>query len=76
MRLIDGNIGMTYKVLEINLPEKIKRRLQMLGMTDNTDISILNKKFSGAVIIKIRGTRFAIGKAFAQGIIVGGTSND
>ena len=76
MRLIDGNIGMTYKVLEINLPEKIKRRLQMLGMTDNTDISILNKKFSGAVIIKIRGTRFAIGKAFAQGIIVGGTSYD
>ena len=75
MRLIDGNIGMTYKVLEINLPEKIKRRLQMLGMTDNTDISILNKKLSGAVIIKIRGTRFAIGKAFAQGIIVGGTSN-
>ena len=76
MRLIDGNIGMTYKVLEINLPEKIKRRLQMLGMTDNTDISILNKKFSGAVIIKIRGTRFAIAKAFAQVIIVGGTSND
>jgi len=75
MRLIDGDVGKTYKVIEINLPERIKRRLQMLGMTDCTDISILNKKFSGAVIIKIRGTRFAIGKAFAEGIIVGGTEN-
>lgn len=76
MRLIDGVKGKCYKVKEINLPEKIKYRLQMLGMTDNTDVCILNKKFSGAVIIKIRGTRFALGKAFAEGIIVGGKDND
>ena len=74
MKLIDAEIGKIYKVKEINLEYVVKRRLEILGMTENVNISILNKKRHGAVIIKVRGTRFALGKKFAEGIELGGAS--
>ena len=42
----------------------------MLGMTHGTEILVLNKKPSGPMIIKVRGTRFAIGRKFCDGIIL------
>lgn len=68
MKLSDAVVGKTYFVENIELPERIKRRLQMLGMTVNTPVSVLNKRRHGALIIKVRGTRFAIGYGFAKGI--------
>ena len=35
-----------------------------------TPLTLLNKKRSGAVIVKLRGTRFAFGKEIADGIDV------
>ena len=72
MTLSDCNVGMNYHVDSIELNDKIKRRLEILGMTKNTVISVLNKKRSGTLIIKIRGTRFAIGRSITDGIIVRG----
>ena len=46
MNLSEGTVGESYTVVGIDLPEKIKRRLQMLGMTKDTSVSILNRKFS------------------------------
>lgn len=68
MKLISAQIGATYKIDKIQLNEKVKRRLQMLGMTNNTEVTVLNRKYSGAVIIKMRGTRFALGRKYAEGI--------
>lgn len=68
MKLSAAQIGATYNVDEIHLNENVKRRLQMLGMTNNTEITVLNRKYSGAVIIKMRGTRFALGRKYAEGI--------
>lgn len=70
MRLSDAKKGSSYIVLGIDLDLKVKRRLQMLGMTHGTTIDILNKKISGPMIIKVRGTRFAVGKKFCDGIIL------
>lgn len=70
MILREGEIGKSYKVKNIDLPEDAERRLEILGMTENTNISIVNKKKSGSMIIRIRGTRFAIGKGFAEKITV------
>lgn len=72
MILSDGKIGSNYVVEDIHLELNIKRRLQMLGVTKGTGIEILNHKKNGAVILKVRGTRFAIGKKIANGIIVEG----
>ena len=70
MTLREGTIGNTYWVKEIRLEDKIKRRLQMLGMTKGTEVRILNNKKSGSIIMKVRGTRFAIGRRIAEGVLV------
>ena len=70
MTLRQGTIGNKYQVKEIQLEDKVKRRLQMLGMTKGTGVQVLNNKKSGSIIMKVRGTRFAIGKRIAEGILV------
>ena len=70
MLLLNGIIGRKYAVEEINQDEMIKRRLQALGMTKGTVITILNNKKSGSVIFKVRGSRLAVGKSIASGITI------
>ena len=70
MYLSQGQVGRKYKVKHIILQNKIKYRLQMLGMTKNTYIQILNKNFNGSLIFKLRGTRFAISRDISNAIIV------
>ena len=70
MTLHDGKVGSTYKVADIELGIDEKRRLEILGLTHNSKVTILGakKRGSGSMIIRVRGTRFAIGKNFALGI--------
>lgn len=68
MVLYDANPGENVIISEINLQEKTTRRLEMLGMTKGTKVSVLEKKRSGPMIIKVRGTRFALGRSFVKGI--------
>lgn len=70
MKLLQGETGHTYTVTAIALDEAIKRRFQILGMTIGTTVEIINQKPSGNKIIRLRGTRFAIGRDFAEGITV------
>ena len=69
MKLFDGAEQKIYSVKSINLPASISKRLEALGMVAGTKLSIRNKRKT-AVIIIIRGTRFALGKAIAQNIEV------
>ena len=71
MSLVEGNKGEEYIVRSIQLETAVKRRLQMLGLTDGSKVKIINRKRSGSMIVGIRGTRFAIGRRFAAGILVG-----
>lgn len=68
MNVSQAQKGKIYIVKRINLTGNIERRLEMLGMTDKVKLTILNKKHGGAVILKIRGTRFAVGKEIADAI--------
>ena len=68
--LSDTQIGENYKIKDITLREETTRRLEMLGMTYGATVQVLNRKRSGSVIIKVRGTRFALGANFAKGISV------
>ncbi len=70
MRLSEGLIGKSYLVKEIALELPVKRRLEILGMTMNTVVTVMNSKRTGAKIIKVRGTRFALGADFAEKIQV------
>lgn len=68
MKLNEGIIGKSYRVISVMVDEKITRRLEALGINEQTLITILNKKGSGSMIIKVRGTRLALGKKIAEGI--------
>ena len=72
MKLKEGKKGQTYTVKTINAEESLERRLRMLGLTDGSFISILGKKRCGSMVVKIRGTRFALGSAVSSAIEVGG----
>ena len=70
MLLKDAKIGQTYIVESIDLPFQLERRLEALGMTQRTSISVLNRKVKGILIIKLRGTRFALGYNITKNITV------
>ena len=70
MRLSDAKIGERYIVEGIDLPFETRRRLEALGMTNLTQISVLNRKGKGILIIKLRGTRLALGCMITQNIQV------
>lgn len=69
MNLNDSLIQRTYQVVDVaGLELPVERRLEALGLTAGTNITVLNKKKDGASIVKVRGTRFAVGKRIAAGI--------
>ena len=67
LKLTDGLKNNFYIIKKTTLPLKTAKRLTALGMTSGTVIYILNKNKS-ALIITVRGTRFALGKAVARNI--------
>ena len=71
MYLCDGKIGNEYKVEDIDLPVNIEKRLEALGMTRGISIAVLNSKSRGVLIVKVRGTRFALGRNITKNILVG-----
>ena len=61
MLLKDVQTGQKCIVKNINLPFQMERRLEALGMTKHTPLSILNRKGKGIMVIRLRGSRFALG---------------
>ncbi len=68
MKLHEGEIGKTYIVYSVMVKDTITRRLESLGVNEMTPITLMNKKGSGTVIIKVRGTRLALGRKISEGI--------
>ena len=68
LQLNELQIGQSAVVTKIDLPFTIERRLQALGMTLGTRISVLNRKGKGIMIILLRGTRFALGYNMTRNI--------
>ena len=63
-------IGGVYIINEMRLPQKTEKRLEALGMTHGTKIQVINTKDRGTMIVKVRGTRFAIGRDISANIDV------
>ena len=70
MLLSDAVMGESYIVEKMHLPFETERRLEALGMTDRTRISVLGRKGRGILIVKLRGSRFALGAAITHNIEV------
>ena len=67
MSLFEGIKGINYEIKGLYVEEGITRRLQALGLNDGTVITVLGRKKNGALIIRVRGTRLAIGRHISQG---------
>ena len=68
MKLHEGEIGKKYIVYSVMVDDTITRRLEALGVNEMTPVTLMNKKGSGTVIIKVRGTRLALGRRISEGI--------
>ena len=66
MYLSDGKKETQYIVKDIGLPTGIEKRLEALGMTRGTSVTVLNR----ILIVKVRGTRFALGRNITEHISV------
>lgn len=70
MKLKEGLPGRVYQVCDMTLPVETERRLQVLGLIGDCRVSVLKNKKRGAMIVKIRGTRFALGENIVKNIEV------
>ena len=70
MRLKEGKDNHTYIVQEIHIELNLERRLEALGLTQGAEITILNNDKKGALTVRLRGTRFPLGRRIADNIIV------
>lgn len=70
MNLKEGRNQHTYQVKQIHIEMNLERRLEALGLTEGSNITILNNDKKGSLTVKFRGTRFAIGKRIADHIEV------
>lgn len=70
MTILEGTVRENYIVTDICIEENITRRLEALGINSGTRLTLMNRKKNGTVIIKVRGTRWAVGKDIAEGIEV------
>ncbi|MCI5774157.1 MAG: FeoA domain-containing protein [Erysipelotrichaceae bacterium] len=70
MTLDKGKINHSYRVVAIELDDKITKHLQAIGMTNNVVVTVLNNKHQGTIIIKVRQVRYALGMHISKKIEV------
>lgn len=70
MTLKQGKNNMTYQVVSLDIELQLERRLEALGLTEGSYITILNNDKKGALTARFRGTRFALGRRIADHIEV------
>lgn len=70
MKLNFGKPGHYYRIKSMRLRDNTKQHLEALGMTSGTPVEVMNNKSGGTLIIKVRGTRFALGKNISGSIEV------
>lgn len=70
MTLKEGIPGKEYLLNGMSLPLETERRLQALGLVGDCRVRVLRNKKRGAMIVKIRGTRFALGETITKHIEV------
>lgn len=70
MVLHQGSIGKEYIIVSLDMEYEILRRLEALGINEGTKVVIMYKKKKGSLVIKVRGTKWAMGKKITDKIQV------
>ncbi len=69
MPLVIAPAGQNLKVIKVLTDEKTKKHLESLGITINSDISVISKS-GGSVIILVKDGRLALDNELATKIMV------
>ena len=70
MTLKQGKNHVTYRVRSMDIELQLERRLEALGLTEGSLITVLNNDKKGALTARFRGARFALGRRIADHIEV------
>ena len=70
MTLAEGKIDKDYVVEHVELPMTLEKRMESLGMTVGSKVTLLHQKRNKTSVILIRGTKFAVGRDVASSIHV------
>ena len=76
MKLNETPIEQDFIIVRVQEEERLLRRLEALGILEGTRVHVLNRKRNGATIIKVRGSRWALGNDIARGIEVEETKDE
>ena len=69
MPLLIAPYGVELRVVRVHLDEKTKKRLESLGLTIDTRLTILSQGGEGAIVL-LKGTRVALDRDLASRIFV------
>ncbi|MGN0372492.1 MAG: ferrous iron transport protein A [Enterocloster sp.] len=70
MELNKCDAGKRYIIQKIQTGDEIAGRLEALGVTGGTAVTVQSRKRSGSMIMKVRGTRLALGNGITEKILV------
>lgn len=62
--------GKSVVLKEITWSDKLKRKLNEMGLTPGVKFDIVNNIAGGCMVIDVRGTRLALGQGLVSKIIV------
>lgn len=68
--LISLQIGEKGKIVKISGGRGACKRLNELGLIPGTEIEVVNKISSGPVMIKVKGSKLALGRGLAIKVLV------
>ncbi len=69
MPLVIAPVGQNLRIIKVLTDDKTKKHLESLGITVNSDISVLSQS-GGSVIILVKDGRLALDKELATKIMV------
>jgi ferrous iron transport protein A len=68
--LSDIENGRRVRLVTIDGGHAVNRRLAAMGMLPNTELEVISNGHPGPFIVRVRGTRIALGRGVARKIVV------
>lgn len=62
--------GTRVMIERIDFDQKLRRKLQDMGLTPGIYVNVVSKSIMGPLVIDVRGTRVALGKGIVSNIEV------
>ena len=62
--------GQKVRLLKVNSGQELRARLMTMGLMQNVEFSVVSNSHPGPFIIKVKGSKIALGRGVANKIVV------